>query len=277
MSDLSWVPPGIDMTKSSAARLYDYLLGGTHNFAADREMARKALAIDPHIVTVAQLNRAFLGRAVRFLIKSGIRQFVDIGSGIPTENNVHEVAQRNAPNARVVYIDHDPVAVAHSKVILTDNDKTTVIQADMRQPHRILDHPKLRDLVDLDQPTAVLLVAVLHFVVNNDEATAIVAQLRDGIAPGSYLVITHLTREGCDQDADALEKLWEHTDQPVRLRTRAEIGSLFTGLELIEPGLVYPTRWHPDSPAAPEHPAQSWLFVGVGQKPGRRAEIQARG
>ena len=187
-----WVPPDIDTGKANIARVYDWWLGGDHNFRADQDAARAMIAVEPNARAIARANRAFLGRAVRFLAaEAGIRQFLDIGSGIPTQNNVHQVAQDAAPGARVVYADADDVVVAHSKLILDGNADAAVIQADVRDPASILADPETQLLLDFTQPVAVLLVAVLHFIADADSPEQLVATLRDALPPGSYLVVSH--------------------------------------------------------------------------------------
>jgi SAM-dependent methyltransferase len=205
-----WVPPGIDTGRANIARVYDYWLGGTSNFLADQDAARALLALEPNARGFARANRAFLGRAVRYLAGTeGIRQFLDIGSGIPTARNVHEVAQETAPGSQVVYADVDEVVVAHSRLLLQDNPDTTVIQADLRQPGKILADPAVQAMIDFRQPVALLLVAVLHFVPDQDDPWRIVATLRDALAPGSYLVLCHACRDARPELAAPAEKAYE--------------------------------------------------------------------
>ena len=239
-----WVPPGIDTTKANVARVYDYWLGGDHNFQADRDLARTIIALDPHIRLTMRANRAFLGRVVRFLAgQAGIRQFLDIGSGIPTQNNVHQVAQDTDPGSRVVYVDNDDVAVAHSRLLLADNPDATVIQADLREPAKILADPETRLLLDFTQPVAVFLVAVLHFIPDSGQAADIVAALRDALAPGSYLVICHACRDEQPGLATSFETVYNSrvTAQLV-MRSRDEITRLCDGFTLTgtRPGLDTP-------------------------------------
>ncbi len=262
-----WVPEGIDVGRPSASRMYDYYLGGCHNFAVDREMAERALAVMPEGPLLAQINRAFLRRAVRFCIDVGIRQFLDIGSGIPTLGNVHEVAQRAAPDARVVYMDIDPVAVAHSQAILARTERATVIQGDLRRPERILAHPEVRGLLDLSRPIALLTVAVLHFIHDRDDPVGLLTRLRDAVAPGSFLVLSHATDENRPEDAAKIVELYQNTTNPLRMRDRAEVAELFIGWDLVEPGLVWAPLWRPESPAdVGEHPELAGIYAGVGYK-----------
>jgi SAM-dependent methyltransferase len=261
-----WVPPGIDTTRANAARVHDYWLGGDHNFQADRDLARAIIALHPSIPAVARANRAFTGRVVRFLAgQAGIRQFLDIGSGIPTENNVHQVAQDITPGARVVYVDNDDVAVAHSRLLLRDNPDATVIQADLREPDKILADPETQLLLDFTRPAAVFLVPVLHFISGNDEAGRIVATLRDALAPGSYLVICHACR---DEQPLTSSSGTVHNAQ-VRFRTRDEIARLCDGFTLVDPGLVWIPQWRPAAPGdVPEDPSKYWALVGVARYDG---------
>jgi hypothetical protein len=262
-----WAPEGVDIERPSAARLYDYTLGGSHNFAVDRELFRQLTAIVPDLAAQAHAGRAFLRRAVRFCVASGIRQFLDLGSGIPTRGNVHEVAQRAAPDARVIYVDMDPVAVAHSRAILAGNDQVGVVQADVRQPEQILGHPEVRGLLDFDQPMAVLLLAMLHLVPDEDDPAGIVGRLRDAIVPGSYLVISHGTAEGRPREvAEGMQTL-QRSGVQLHVRTREQVVRLFAGFELVEPGVVWTSQWCPDDPGeVDDRPERSLMFAGVGRK-----------
>jgi SAM-dependent methyltransferase len=248
MSRPSWAPADIDLDRPNPGRVYDYYLGGAHNFAPDRELAQKALRIEPNLRLTMVANRAFLRRVVRFLISAGVTQFIDIGCGIPTGGNVHEIVQQSSDAARVVYVDIDPVAVAHSRAILTDDERTTVVRGDLREPARILADSELRRIVDLDQPVAVLLVGVLHFISDEEDPTGIIDWLYDAIRPNSYIAISHGTSTGrpC---AAAHEALYESSGTMIRLRRYAEIEKLVAGLDLVEPGLVFAPLWRPDSPS----------------------------
>jgi SAM-dependent methyltransferase len=263
-----WVPPDVDTKRANVARVYDYWLGGSHNFLPDQDLARAIVAVEPNIRAMARANRAFLGRAVRFLAAAGIRQFLDIGSGIPTEGNVHEVAQHASPGAHVVYADIDPVAVAHSKTILAGNQNAAIIEADLREPEKILTHPTAGQLIDFAQPTALLLVAVLHVIADADDPWRIVATLRDALAPGSYLVLCHATSESKPAVAQAIENLYTRSvTTGSRIRSRAQILRFFDGFGLVDPGLVYMPQWRPESPGdVPADPSQLWALVGVGRK-----------
>jgi SAM-dependent methyltransferase len=259
-----WVPPGIDTGKANAARVYDWWLGGAHNFRADQDAARAMIAVEPNTRAIARANRAFLGRAVRFLAaEAGIRQFLDIGSGIPTTGNVHEVAQDAVPGARVLYADIDDVAVAHSSLILRDNSDAAVIQADLREPGKILAAPETQLLLDFTQPVAVLLVSVLHFLPDSDNPHQHVAAFRDALAPGSYLVISHAG----EAMPEVMGKAYHSRVQSRGgVRTREEVARFFDGFTLIDPGLVWIAQWRPDRPEdVPEHPEKYWFLGGVGK------------
>jgi len=263
-----WVPPGVDTKRANVARVYDYWLGGRHNFLADQDVARSIAAVEPNVRVFVRANRAFLGRAVRFLTQSGIRQFLDIGSGIPTEGNVHEVAQQAAPGSRVVYADIDPVAIAHSRALLAGNADASVINGDLREPDKILANEDTRRLTDFSQPVGLLLMLVLHFIPDTEDPWRIVATLRDALAPGSYLVIGHATDEGNPTMAQAASKVYNRSvSTQMNLRSHAEIMRFFDGFDLVEPGLVYTPLWRPDSPAdVPENPSKGGGLVGVGRK-----------
>jgi len=262
-----WAPESIDIERPSAARIYDYLLGGSHNFACDRQVAAGALAAMPDLQLQTFANRDFLGRAVRYLAAAGIRQFLDIGSGIPTLGNVHEVARRSAPDARVVYVDRDPVAVAHGKAILADDQRAAVIQEDLRQPDRIIDHPQTRAVLDFDQPVAVLLVAILHVIPDSDNPYGIVTQLHHTVVPGSYRVIAHGTADSLEAEAEELQQLSQRTTTPMTLRSRAQVTDFFHGWEPVHPGVVWAPQWRPDPTSRDaEHPQRSGNLVGVGRK-----------
>src|SRR6185312_9179125 len=268
-SEPNWIPPGVDTKRANVARVYDYMLGGTHNFAADQAVGRMITAVEPNARAIARANRAFLGRAVRFLAGAGIRQFLDIGSGIPTEGNVHEVAEQAAPGSRVVYVDVDPVAIAHSTALLAGKGNAVIVEGDVREPEKILADDRVSGLIDFSQPAGLLLVAVLHFITDAENPARIVATLRDALAPGSYLVLSHGTTEDRPTVARAAEKVYDQAvAAPLRMRSRAELLPLFEGFELIEPGLVPIPHWRPE-PGDPDA-ADTGRFwgglAGVAQK-----------
>jgi SAM-dependent methyltransferase len=260
-----WASESTDMERPSVARMYDYFLGGSHNFAVDREAARQIIAVAPDAPLVAQANRAFLRRAVRFLVESGIRQFLDIGSGIPTVGNVHEIAQRLAPESRVMYVDVDPVAVAHSREILAGNDRTAIIQEDLRHPRQILDHPEVRGLLDFTQPIAVMIVAVLHFIPDSDDPAGLLATLREALVPGSYLALSQVSEEGREDIADHVKSVYRNADNSLHPRTRTELARLFAGFELVDPGVVWAPEWRPETPDHVDDVDQAVVVCGVGR------------
>jgi SAM-dependent methyltransferase len=260
-----WAPESIDIERPSIARMYDYYLGGSHNFAVDRDAARQVIAAVPEAPLMAQANRAFLRRVVRFLIDSGVRQFLDIGSGIPTVGNVHEIAQEIAPGARVVYADLDPVAVAHSEELLVGNERAMVIQEDLRRPKRILDHPEVRALLDFDQPIAVMIIAVMHFVPDSSQPARILATIRDALAPGSYVALSQASTDGRENDPAPALTVYQKVDHPITPRSRAEVTRLLSGLDLVEPGVVWVPEWRPDSIDLVEDADRSVFLCGVGQ------------
>jgi SAM-dependent methyltransferase len=268
MSRPSWAPAEVDLSRPSAARVYDYYLGGSHNLEVDRRLAREAIGMWPDLPAIMQSNRAFLRRAVRYLGDQGITQFVDIGSGIPTVGNVHEVAHRQNPEARVVYVDSDPVAVAHSRAILAGNERAVVIQGDLREPDAIFDSAAVRDAIDLDRPVSVLLVAVLHFVPDADSPQEAVNSIGARLAPGSFLALSHASAEGRPEMAGAHQQLYSRTPTPMTMRSRAQITQFFDGFGLVEPGLVWLPLWHPDvTDVTDQQPERTTGFAGVGRKP----------
>jgi SAM-dependent methyltransferase len=258
-------PEGLDTERPSVARLYDYFLGGTHNFAADRELARKLLQAEPNAKYIVAENRKFLGRAVRFLLSAGVRQFIDLGSGIPTQENVHEIAQRGDAGARVIYVDNDPAAVAHSRHLLGGNARATVIEADLRDPDGVIGHPDVAAMIDFSEPVGLLMITVLHFVPDSDAPASLVGSFAQALAPGSYLAISHATHEAAPGAAAEVQDLYKSTTASAYTRTSAEIMRFFAGFDLVEPGLVYLPLWRPDG-RPPSHPERAWFYAGVGRK-----------
>ncbi|MGH3320731.1 MAG: SAM-dependent methyltransferase [Streptosporangiaceae bacterium] len=268
MTDERPAPKGVDVRTPNVARMYDYYLGGKDNFAADRDAAKEVLAGAPEVRLGARQNRAFLRRAVRFLAgEAGIRQFIDIGTGLPTQGNTHEVAQQATPDARVAYVDYDPVVLAYSRALLSKDAQTTTIQADMRHPDEILNNPELRRLIDLDRPVAVLLLLMLHFVTDEEDPVGIVAQLREAMAPGSYIAISHANAERRGGAVTHAASVYDRATSSLKLRTREEILRLLDGFELVEPGLVFLTEWRPDE-SDPVEARPGWgALAAVGRKP----------
>ncbi len=282
MTDHSRAPARLDLSTPNVARMYDYFLGGKDNFPADRAAAEQVIGIVPQAPLIARQNRAFLGRAVRFLAETGIRQFLDVGTGLPTQDNVHQVAQWVAPDARVVYVDNDPVACAHARA-LRRSGTVAVVEADLRRPEDILGHPEVHRLIDFEQPVAVLFVAVLHCITDEDDPARTVARFREAMAPDSYLVISHFAPEDHTEAAEEVEGVYRQSGLTgVTLRSRKAILGFFDGLDLVEPGLVALPDWRPD-PAACDitkkdklarwsttyNAIPTWLLGGVGGKPSR--------
>lgn len=267
-----WVPAGVDISVHSVARVYDFLLGGNHNFAVDRELGEQLERYEPGLRQAARVNRAFLSRVVRFMLDNGIRQFLDIGSGIPTASNVHEVAQRIDPTCRVVYVDRDPVAVAHSELMLADNDHAAIVRADIRHPESILDSPAARRLLDLGEPVGVLVLLMMHWIPDDQDPLGTLAHYRNSLASGSFLAISHGTPDnqvnGFNEDMTKLFNRSKKADQ-ITLRSYDQIIPMFGNFELVEPGLVGCALWRPSGPADMSDVARmnSVAYGGVGRKP----------
>jgi hypothetical protein len=269
-SAVSRVPEDLPLDKPSPARIYDYMLGGYHNFEIDRLIAGKVIEIYPDARSSAQACRAFLRRVVAFFVDQGIDQFLDIGAGLPTVGNTHQVAHKTNPSARVVYVDIDPVAVAHSRAMLRDIPNAAALQGDARRSDQILNHPQVRASLDLNQPVAVLLLLLLHAIPDDEEAHGAVHSLCEALAPGSYIAISHGTCDKAPPDViEQMERLSAATPTPSKYRSHSAIQPFFRGLELIEPGLVYIPLWRPEGPhdIFLNDPERSLTFGGVGRKP----------
>jgi hypothetical protein len=263
-----WRPSGVDTERASAARMYDYYLGGSHHFEVDREAAEAVLAVLPEARTFARQNRAFLRRAVQYGVDHGIRQFLDLGSGLPTGGNVHQIAQQVVPDARVVYVDNEPVAVAHSRHMLRENPYATCIMEDITRPNRVLHHVETGQLIDFSQPLMVLMCAVLHFVPDERGPADIVRAYSDAMASGSYLALSHATaRDYPDQMPDVV-KIYERTQNTAHLRTREEITAMLAPFEhFVNPGVVYTPEWRPEHWADVGNPAESLAFAALAYLP----------
>jgi hypothetical protein len=259
MTDLGKLPD-VNPEIPNAARMYDYHLGGSHNFAADRAAAERTSAVMPWAVEVVRGNRNFLRRAVRFCQQEGVDQFLDLGSGIPTVGNVHEVARLGNPTARVAYVDNEPVTVASSEALLTGDPLSTITAVDMRDPDAVFAAPGVRDLLDLSRPVALLTVAVLHFVPDEDDPAGLVKTYRSRLVRGSFHVLSHVTPDHDPEMAAAATGTYKNTANPVSPRTRAEVAAMFDGTELVEPGLVDATEWRPEDTIGHEHKG-SWAGV----------------
>ncbi|SDM29079.1 SAM-dependent methyltransferase [Nonomuraea jiangxiensis] len=271
MAEADRAPAGINPNVPSVARMYDYYLGGRDNFAADREAAEKMIQIGRRLGNdareIARANRAFLGRAVRVIAEAGVHQFIDIGAGLPTQENVHQVAQRHVPGSRVVYVDNDPVVLTHARALLARDPSVVAVAGDLRDPDAILDHPQVTGHLDLTRPFAILLVAVLHFVPDDAEAALIAARVRKRLGPGGYLVLSHLyAGDVTDEAAREGRQVYSSTAAGgLARRGRDQIAAYFDGLNLLGPGVVPVADWAPGaSPDGPYDFVRSGILAGVG-------------
>lgn len=264
-------PKSLNVKVPNVARIYDYWLGGKDNFAADREVAEKIIEISsaggkgPTVVDDMRANRAFLGRAVRMVAETGIRQFLDLGSGLPTQDNVHEIADRVAPDAQVVYVDYDPVVCSHGRALLCPGSTTVFVQADIRRPKDLLAHPAVQAAFDFTKPIALLACAVLHMVGDEDDPAGVLANLAEPMVPGSYLILSHLSPDSRPHDIAKGAELFQATSAPITPRSYARILRFFDGFELLEPGLVNTPAWRPNRPIG--NVTRYSTMGGVGMKP----------
>ena len=269
-SERAALPPEIDTSRPHAARMYDYYLGGSNHFAADRETADKVIAAMPGVRTGPRENRAFLGRAVRYLAEeAGIRQFLDIGSGLPTTNSVHEVAQSAVPDSRVVYVDSDPLVLLHARALLTSapEGRTAYISADLRGPDEILSSPVVQSVLDFTQPIALMLVAVLHFIGDADNPAELVATLRDALPSGSYLVASHVTAEHNPAGSAAGQRAYRGGGVSMHPRDHDQFAEIaFAGLDLISPGVVLVSEWRRTELSPPPPANEVNAYCGVAHK-----------
>jgi SAM-dependent methyltransferase len=256
-------PRGIDITVATAARMYDYYLGGKDNFAVDREAAERVLAAAPEVRPIAVENRRFLQRGVRYLAEQGITQFLDIGTGLPTQGNVHEIAQEHDPVARVVYVDNDPIVLVHARALLGTDAATKVVTADLRDREKVLEEASR--VLDLSRPYALLMAAVLHFIPDSDRPHELVAGYRDALPPGSYLLISHVTGDTRPTSSAGAAAAYRNTRNPATLRPVEEIASFFGDLELVSPGLVPVPLWRPETAPATEAD-DIWMYGGIAHK-----------
>lgn len=252
----------IDTSRPHPARIYDYLLGGKDNYQVDQEAGDALIAAAPEVRPSVRANRDFLHRAVRYVVGSGVRQILDIGTGLPTSPNVHETADQVAPGTRVAYVDNDPIVKAHADALLGRSGQTGVVLADLRDPRSILDHPGVRAVIDFDQPVALLLVAVLHFVTDEEEPHRILAELRDALPAGSYLVLSHATDDFAERSE--AQAVYNKASATMNLRSRSRIQEFFAGFELVEPGLVQVPLWHPE--VQPQQSGDIGFYGGVARK-----------
>jgi len=267
--DPDWIPRDVDLTRPSIARIYDYLLGGYHNFEVDRTFVDALSAISFELAQSALINRAYLRRAASFVSRQGIDQFLDLGSGIPTVGNLHEIVRQYVPEARVVYVDVEPVAVAHSEAMLRDDPYATAIWGDVRRPHDILYHPTTRKLIDFSRPVGLFAVALLHYIPDDEEAVRVIQTFKDALAPGSYLSLGVWTYD--DVPRDAMEKYalaTNSTSTPARPRDYDTVLRFFDGVDVLEPGVVHSPQWRPDGSddLGIDEPGRSATWVGVAIK-----------
>ena len=272
-----WSPTGIDLSLPAVGRMYDYLLGGAHNFAIDRAAVERAVAALPFLPLVARANRDFLRRAVLFMIGEGVDQFLDLGSGIPTVGNVHQIAQRANPNARTVYVDIDPVAVAHAHALLHDDPNSAAVLGDLRHYGQVLADPAVQRLIDWGRPVGVLMVAVLHFIPDHDDPGAVIAAYRTRMASGSYLALSHASRDGqpaeLDAAVDAAARAYDDTGTGLVFRTSTQLAQLMDGFSLVAPGIVQVPNWRPERGTDADDP-DPWRhgLAGLGHVPDAQRE-----
>ena len=244
--DQSWIPPDVDMSRPNPARMYDYLLGGYHNFEVDRQAAEKVMEILPHTRSMTQTNRAFVRRVIDFMLEQGIRQFMDIGAGIPTVGHIHQHAEERGHQVNVIYVDRDPIAVAHAEMLLAGNDCAAAIHADARNPQEILEHTDTKRLIDFSQPVGFICTVVLPFIRDDEEVLALLPQFFTPLAPGSYVCLTQSCEEIASDEFLRVVEMYKKSSNPARLRPMAVIERFFDGLELVEPGLVVAPLWRSD-------------------------------
>ncbi|OEV31331.1 hypothetical protein AN219_05720 [Streptomyces nanshensis] len=255
----------IDTSRPHPARIYDYLLGGKDNYELDRQAAEELAAAAPEVRIGVRANRAFLQRAVRHVLGSGVRQVLDIGTGLPTSPNVHEIAREVAPDVRVAYVDNDPIVNVHASTVLSDSATTSIVLADLRDPQAIVDHPDVRRVIDFGEPVALLLVAIVHFLTDAEQPRRTIATLRDALPAGSFLVLSHATGDFADRRA--AQAVYNKASATLNLRSRAEVERFFDGFELVEPGLAQVPFWRPDTPP-PARSGEIGFYGGVARKAG---------
>jgi hypothetical protein len=266
-------PPGVDPSQPSAARVYDYLLDGTDNYPSDQRAGEMIKARAPELREAAYANRSFHRKAARWLAEHGISQFIDIGAGLPTAGNTHDVVRRVQPEARVAYVDNDPMVLAYGREVLAEDDGATVILADLRQPDELLGNPELRALIDLSQPAALLITAVMHFVADSSRPYDLMDQYKAALAPGSYLSLSHMTGEfKPPQAVAALQALGEATGGGAFLRDKDQVRPFFRGLQIVppypgaDPDVTFVGLWNCDDPALADSEDSRWLYCAVGQR-----------
>ncbi|MFK0109502.1 SAM-dependent methyltransferase [Streptomyces sp. NPDC091217] len=256
----------IDTSKPHPARIYDYLLGGKDNYEVDREAGDRLGALAPDVWASVKANRAFLQRAVRYVVEDGVRQILDVGTGLPTSPNVHEIALALAPDVRVAYVDNDPIVKAHADALLNRAGTTSIVLADLRDPQSIVDHPEVRRVIDFGRPVALFLVAILHFIRDAEEPERIVATLRDALPAGSHLVLSHATSDFVGDRSEA-QAVYNNATATMNLRSRDRVERFFEGFELVEPGLTQVSFWRPDA-TPPAGSEEVGFYCGVAVKKG---------
>jgi hypothetical protein len=268
------LPAGVDPAKPTPARMYDYFLGGTNNFEADRQLGDRLRALVPEIGDSAWANRSFHQRAARWIAERGIRQFIDIGAGLPTQGNTHDLVRQVTPGARVVYVDNDPMVLAHGTALLGEPENTKIIMADLRDPEAVLNHPDLRELIDFDEPIGLLMTGVMYFVADASDPWGVVARYLAAIAPGSYLALSHLTADS--KPVRAVEEsvdVYARGTESINFRSKAEVERFFEGLELVEPYqgagpvVTHVGLWGAEDPVLADTDDSRWLYCGVARRP----------
>lgn len=274
MSEAEQAPPGVDPTTPTTARLYDFYLGGTANFAADRILGEKMKEAVPDVFEGAWANRGFHQRAAIWMADHGIRQFLDLGAGLPTQGNTHEVVLKHAPDAKIVYVDIDPMVAAHAKTLLTGGSRTLFVQADLRDPAAILSNETLNQVLDMSQPVGLLMTAVMHFVPDSQDPYGIIEKYKAALAPGSYLVLSALTYDAKPRrSVEEGSNIFNHIPENVQLRSKAEIARFFEGLEIVppyaqaEPDLTYVGNWGAEDLAMADSDGSRWMYCAVARKP----------
>lgn len=252
MADPALIPPTLDPKVPNVARMYDFMLGGKENYASDRAAVAKLIELEPSVPRFARLNREFLGRAVRYVAGQGVIQFLDVGAGLPTQDSVHEIAQAMSPGTRTVYVDNDPVVLAHARALLSETPRVAVVSGDVRDPAAIMASPGVRELIDVSQPVCLILLAITHFVRDDEGPASVVAAFRDALAPGSYLIFSHGTAHGAPAEvvtaSRQARRVYDNASAPITFREPADVGAMLSGFELVEPGLVHISQWRPPVP-----------------------------
>jgi hypothetical protein len=274
MPEADTVPEGVDPARPSAARMYDYYLGGTHNYEADRQAAEQLRQRMPELADAAWANRGFHGRAAIWMAEQGIRQFIDIGCGLPAPSNTHEAVRKVTPDARVVYVDHDPMVAAGRAPLLAPDGRTAFVAADLRDPDSVLGHPELRRLIDVRESAGVLMTAVLHYVADGSDPRGLVGRYMTAMAPGSYLALSHLTYDQLPPQVTAVaQDIYERAASSIHARTREQVARLFDGLELVpaqpggEPAVTFAGLWGAEDLEAADSDGSRASYCGVARRP----------